>query len=144
VKESHRFERDLELHETHLSIRTTLRWIGAELDSSQAPGKTPLGALALLEALQALHADLERHFELEEGGAFPFLHPQGGAPDADELERWRREHRNLASRLDGILADLGRAALAGSPVPEELRPVLRRWFEALANHERAESPSEGA
>lgn len=142
MKESSRFGRDLELHETHLSIRTTLRWIGAELDPPA--GRKALGAESLLEALGALCSDLERHFEIEEQGVFPFARSRGEAPGPGELERWRAEHRALVRDLREILAELEGAVRTGATVPEGLRPALRSWFAALARHEEAESAPGGS
>jgi hemerythrin len=127
---AHRFERAVELRETHLSIRTTVRWLGAELD----PVSTP----ALLDVLRALASDLERHFALEERGVFPFARRRE-PPAPDELERWRAEHRALSAGLREIRAELERAVQTTGEVPVTLRPTLRSWLAMLARHEEAES-----
>ena len=126
-----RFERDVELRETHLSIRTTVRWLGTELE--------PVSASALLEVLAALASDLERHFALEERGTFPFTGRV--LPAQDELERWRAEHRALAAGLRQMLTDLEGAVRNMGDVPAALRPTLRSWLAHLARHEEAESSS---
>jgi hypothetical protein len=123
-----RLERDIQLRETHLSIRTTVRWLGGELDAASSS--------ALLEILEALASDLERHFALEERGAFPFARRRESlAPD--ELERWRAEHRALSAGLHRILAEIEGAARG--EVPATLRSALRSWLASLARHEEFES-----
>jgi hemerythrin-like domain-containing protein len=131
-----------ELHEQHDALRTTARWIEAEVSrlrhSQHREG-------FLLVPLRAFAHELGEHFRFEERHAFGLR----SGPDAqaalpgparhEALLAFTEEHRVFERRLASILVRLQAGETLDSLVSPDILADLKGFFDDLRRHDARES-----
>ena len=129
-----RFPFAIELHEQHAALRSTLRWLEAEIARRR---ERVFGERRFLALLRTFGDHLRKHFRFEEEHGF-----EGGVgsrtPEIQELVRgFELQHRSLETRLDALLA------LTATPTPgiepDVLLDECLRFFHELRRHDALEN-----
>jgi len=122
-----------ELSHEHASLLEQLR----ELEEAMATLGAQLGE-PIADRLQALRANLQRHFHFEEQGGY-MRHVLDRAPHLHRtVEELLAEHHRLGQGLDELV-ELARAVPCGSLAPAMFRDRAQQWITLVSGHEAREN-----